>query len=151
MAVAGASSLSGAAVPAALLAAGLAWGGTAAPDAEHEASRRFLAKSAPLIPARAFVAAFNPAFVREVAHRPAAWAFLLLEDLPAFEAARARAVSAPELVLYKDWAWRSRPADAARLERTLAAGYDASPLADNSLDFLVLLTPRPARKSVSGR
>jgi len=143
LAVAAGGMLSHAAVPAALLAAGLAWGGPSAPDAEHEAARRFLAQSAKLIPARAYVAAFNPPFVREVARRPAAWSYLLLEDLPGFEAARARAGAAPELVLYKDWAWRSRPVDAARLERALAASYDFTPLADNGLDSLVLLAPRP--------
>ncbi len=141
LAVAAASMLSSAAVPAALLAAGLAWGGPGAPDAEHEASRRFLAHSARLIPERAYVAAFNPSFVREVARRPTAWAFVLLEDLPAFEAARALAGADPRLVLYKDWAWRSRPDEAARLEKSLAAGYASSPLADNGLDSLVLLTP----------
>lgn len=145
LSVAASSMLPAAAVPAALLAAGLAWGGPAAPDAEHEASRRFLAHSARLLPERAYVAAFNPAFVREVSGRPAAWAFVLLEDLPAFEAARARAGADPRLVLYKDWAWRSRPEEAARLEKALAAGYDASPLADNGLDALVLLTPRIRR------
>lgn len=144
LAVAAAASLPAAAVPAALLAAGLSWGAPPAPEAEHEAARRFLAHSARLIPERAYVAAFNPPFVREVARRPAAWAHLLLEDLPAFELARARAGAAPELVLYKDWAWRSRPEEAARLEKALAAGYDASPLADNGLDALVRLTPRPS-------
>lgn len=145
LAVAAAGSLTSAAVPAALLAAGLSWGAPSAPEPEHEASRRFLARSARLIPERAYVAAFNPPFVREVAKRPAAWAFLILEDLPAFEAARAAAGSAPELVLYKDWAWRSRPAEAARLEKALAAGYQPVPLADNGLDALVLLKPRSRR------
>lgn len=142
LAVAAAGMLSHAAVPAALLAAGLAWGVPSAPDAEHEAARRFLERSAKLIPERAFVAAFNPPFVREVSGRPAAWAYLILEDLPAFEGARARVGSARELVLYKDWAWRSRPGDAARLERALGTGYDSRPLADNGLDSLILLTPR---------
>lgn len=145
LAVAAASMLPPAAVPAALLAAGLAWGGPAAPEAEHGASRRFLAHSARLIPERAYVAAFNPSFVREVSGRPAAWAFVLLEDLPAFEAARARVGADPRLVLYKDWAWRSRPEEAARLEKSLAAGYDAAALADNGLDSLLLLTPRVRR------
>jgi hypothetical protein len=151
LAVAASASLSGAAVPAALLAAGLAAGPAPAPDAEHEASRRFLEKSAHLIPERAFVAAFNPPFVREVARRPAAAAFLILEDLPAFELQRARVGADPRLVLYKDWAWRSRAADAARLETALAAGYESQPLAGNGLDSLVLLTPRPLeRRSGSG-
>jgi hypothetical protein len=143
LSVAAAAVLPAAAVPAALLAAGLSWGAPAAPEPEHEASRRFLAKSARLIPERAFVAAFNPPFVREVAGRPAAAVFLLLEDLPAFETERARAGAAPQLVLYKDWAWRARAVDAARLERLLAPGYEFSPLADNGLDSLILLTPRP--------
>lgn len=143
LAVAASSMLSGAAVPVALLATGLAWGGPKAPDAAHESARLFLVESAHLITERAYVAAFNPPFVREVAHRPAAWAFLILEDLSAFETARARAGSAPELVLYKDWAWRSRPDAAARLEKAFAAGYAATPLADNGLDSLILLTPRP--------
>ncbi|MDD5301727.1 MAG: glycosyltransferase family 39 protein [Elusimicrobia bacterium] len=151
LSVAAAAMLPAAAVPAVLLAAGLSWGAPRPPEPEHEASRRFLAHSARLIPERAYVAAFNPSFVREVAGRPAAWAYLLLEDLPAFETARSRAGAAPELVLYKDWAWRSRPEEAARLEKSLTAGYEASPLADNGLDALVLLTPRPARKRVSGR
>ena len=142
LAIAAASALSSAAVPAALLAAGLAWSGPGAPDAEHEASRLFLESSTKLIPERAYVAAFNPSFAREVTGRPVVWAFILLEDLPAFEAARARAGSAPELVLYKDWAWRSRPEEAAQLEKSLAAGYDSTPLAENGLDTLVLLTPR---------
>lgn len=145
LAVAAPAVLGPAAVPAALLAAGLSWGAPSAPDAEHDKARLFLESTAKLIPARAFVAAFNPAFVREVAKRPSAWTYLLLEDLPAFETARARAGAAPELVLYKDWAWRSRPADAARLEKVLAAGYDAKPLADNGADSLILLTPRAAR------
>ncbi len=38
--------------------AGLAWDAPPAPDAEHEASRRFLERSARLIPERAYVAAF---------------------------------------------------------------------------------------------
>ncbi len=143
LAVSAAGSLGAAAVPAALLAAGLAAGGSPPPDAEREASRRFLERSARLIPERAFVAAFNPSFVREVAGRPSAWAFLILEDPPGFEAARARVGAAPELVLYKDWAWRARPEAAARLEKRLSEGYDASPLAGNGLDSLVLLTPRP--------
>lgn len=142
LAVAAASALPAAAVPAALLAAGLAWGGPGAPDAEHEASRLFLKNSTKLIPERVCVAAFNPSFAREVTGRPVAWAFLLLEDLPAFEAARAKAGAAPELVLYKDWAWRARPEESARLETALAAGYDASTLADNGRDSLVRLTPR---------
>ncbi|MCR4296157.1 MAG: hypothetical protein NUW21_11535, partial [Elusimicrobia bacterium] len=143
--VAAAATLSSAAVPAALLAAGLAAGVAAPPDPEHEASRRFLERSAKLIPERAFVAAFNPSFVREVAARPAAWVFLILEDLPRFERERARVGSAPELVLYKDWAWRSRPEEAARLEKALSAGYRATPLAGNGLDVLILLTPRGER------
>ena len=143
LAVASAPVLAGAAVPAALLAAALAFAAPKPPEAEHEASRRFLEKSARLIPERAFVAAFNPPFVREVAGRPAAAPFLLLEDLPPFELQRPRVGSAPQLVVYKDLARRSRPADAARLEKALAAGYDSSPLADNGLDSLVLLTPRP--------
>lgn len=142
LAVAAPAVLGPAAVPAALLAAGLSWGAPAAPDAEHEKARLFLESTANLIPERAFVAAFNPAFVREAAHRPAAWTYLILEDLPAFEAARARAGAARELVLYKDWAWRSRPADAARLEKALAAVYDSKPLANNGVDSLLLLTPR---------
>ncbi|MDO8756555.1 MAG: hypothetical protein Q7J64_00960, partial [Elusimicrobiota bacterium] len=142
LAVAAPAVLGPAAVPVALLAAGLSWGAPCAPDAEHETARLFLKSAADLIPERAFVAAFNPAFVREVAKRPAAWTYLILEDLPAFETARARAGAAPELVLYKDWAWRSRPEDAARLERILATGYDAKPLADNGVDSLYLLTPR---------
>lgn len=151
LSVAAAAALSGAAVPAALLAAGLAFAAPTPPDAEHEASRRFLEKSARLIPERAYVAAFNPPFVREAAGRPAAAAFLLLEDLPRFELERARAGADPRLALYKDWAWRSRPEDAARLEKALAAGYDASPLAGNGLDALVLLTPKPLeRRSGSG-
>lgn len=143
LAAAAAGALGSAAVPASLLAAGLAFAPQPEPDAEHEASRRFLERSAPLIPERALVAAFNPPFVREVARRPAAAAFLLLEDLPRFEAERARAGADPRLALYKDWAWRSRPEQAARLEALLAAGYDASPLASNGLDELVLLSPRP--------
>jgi hypothetical protein len=150
LAVAASASLSSAAIPAALLAAGLAFAAPAPPEAEHEASRRFLEKSARLIPERSFVAAFNPPFVREVAGRPAAAALLILEDLPAFELESARVGADPRLVLYKDWAWRSRQGEAARLERALAAGYDAAPLADNGLDELVLLTPRPlARRSGS--
>lgn len=137
-----ASNLGGAAVPAALLAAGLSSGGRKAHDAAHEASRLFLQRSAILIPERAFVAAFNPPFVREVARRPAAAALLILEDLPAFEARRAAVGADPRLVLYKDWAWRSRPEAAAELERRLAEGYDASPLAGDGRDSLVLLTPR---------
>lgn len=143
LAVAAAGTLGPAAVPAALLAAGLAAAGAPPPDAEREASRRFLERSAKLIPERAFVAAFNPSFVREVAGRPSAWTFLILEDLPRFEAERARVGAAPELVLYKDWAWRSRPEEAARLEKALSAGYGATPLAGNGLDALVLLTPKP--------
>lgn len=150
LSVASASALPVAAVPAALLAAGLAWSGPGAPEPEHEASRRFLERSARLIPERTFVAAFNPPFVREVARRPAAGAFLLLEDLPRFEAERARAGATPELVLYKDWAWRSRPEDAARLERLLDAGYSSATLAGNGLDALILLTPR-ANPAVRGR
>ncbi|MBI2787434.1 MAG: hypothetical protein HYX59_02015 [Elusimicrobia bacterium] len=146
LAVASAPVLAGAAIPAVLLAAGLAFAAPAPPEAEHEASRRFLEKSARLIPERSFVAAFNPPFVREVAGRPAAAPFLLLEDLPAFEARRASVGADPRLVLYKDWAWRSRPEDAARLEKALGAGYDASALADNGLDSLVLLTPRPLER-----
>ncbi len=142
LAIAAPAALGPAAVPAALLAAGLSWGGPAAPDAEHEKARLFLESAANLIPERAFVAAFNPPFVREVAKRPAAWTYLLLEDLPAFEAARARAGAAPELILYKDWAWRSRPGDALRLEKALAVGYQAKPLASNGVDSLILLTPR---------
>lgn len=143
LALAASATLARAALPAALLAAGLSWGAPLPPEPEHEASRRFLAHSARLIPERAYVAAFNPPFVREVAARPAAWAFLILEDLPAFEKEKARVGAAPELVLYKDWAWRSRPEDAAKLERLLSSAYDFSPLADNGLDALVLLTPRP--------
>lgn len=145
LAVAGAPVLAGAAIPAVLLAAGLAFAAPAPPEAEHEASRRFLEKSARLIPERSFVAAFNPPFVREVAGRPAASPFLLLEDLPAFERERARVGADPRLVLYKDWAWRSRPEEAARLEAALAARYGATPLAGNGLDALVLLTPRGER------
>ena len=143
LSVAAASALGPAAAPAALLAAGLSWRAPEAPPAEHEASRRFLERSSPLIPERAYVAAFNPPFVREVAGRPAAAAYLLLEDLPAFEASRARAGADPRLVLYKDWAWRSRPEEAARLEKALEPGYEASPLAGDGLDSLILLTPRP--------
>lgn len=151
LAVASAPVLTGAAVPAVLLAAGLAFAAPAPPEAEHEASRRFLEKSARLIPERAFVAAFNPPFVREVAGRPAAAPFLLLEDLPAFELQRARVGADPRLVLYKDWAWRSRPEEAARLEKALSDGYAAAALADNGLDSLILLTPRPLeRRSGSG-
>ena len=143
LAVAAAPALSAAALPAALLAAGLAAAPAPALDPEHDASRRFLERSSALIPEKAFVAAFNPPFVREVAGRPAAAALLMLEDLPDFELKRARAGADPRLVLYKDWAWRSRPDEAARLERALSAGYDAAPLADNGLDSLILLTPRP--------
>ncbi len=142
LSVAAAPLLSGAAVPAALLAAGLAWVGPAAPEPEHEAARKFLAASAKLVPERAYIAAFNPPFVREVAGRPVAWAPLILEDLPGFEAKRASAGAAPELVLYKDWAWRSRAEQAAKLESALAAAYDFSPLADNGLDSLVRLSPK---------
>ena len=130
----------------AVVAAGLAFAAPAPPEAEHEASRRFLERSARLIPERVLVAAFNPPFVREVARRPAAAALLILEDLPAFELQRARAGADPRLVLYKDWAWRSRREEATRLEKALAAGYDASPLAGNGLDILVLLTPRPLER-----
>jgi len=131
-----------AAVPTALLAVGLSWGAPAAPDQEHERARLFLERSASLIPDRVYVAAFNPSFVREVAGRPAAWTYLLLEDLPGFEAARKRADADSRLVLYKDWAWRSRPADAARLEDALSGAYDSAPLATNGVDSLILLTPR---------
>lgn len=142
LAVAAPAVLGPAAVPAALLAAGLSWRAPSAPDAEHEKARLFLESTANLIPERAFVVAFNPAFVREVAKRPAAWTYLMLEDLPAFEAARTRAGAAPELLVYKDWAWRSRSEDAARLEKKLAAGYDSKLLAGNGVDSLLRLTPR---------
>ena len=146
--VAAASALPPAAVPASLLAAGLAWtagtsGTGAAPEPEHEAARRFLAHSAHLIPERAYVATFNPPFVREVAGRPAAWAPLILEDLAGFEKNRALAGSAPELALYKDWAWRSRQEQGARLEGALSAGYESRVVAENGLDSLVLLSPKP--------
>ena len=145
LAVASAPLLAGAAVPAVLLAAGLAFAAPAPPEAEHEASRRFLERSARLIPERAFVAAFNPPFVRAVAGRPAAAPFLILEDLPAFELQRARVGADARLVLYKDWAWRARPEEAARLEKALSDGYGATALADNGLDALILLTPRGER------
>jgi len=137
-----AANLGGAALPAALLAAGLAFSGQKPPDAEHEAARLFLERSASLIPQRAYVAAFNPPFVREVARRPAAAAFLLLEDLAGFESARARVNADPRLVLYKDWAWRSRPVESAKLVAALSSGYDATLLAADGRDELVLLTPR---------
>ncbi len=146
LALAASAALARAALPAALLAAGLSWGAPLPPEPEHEAARRFLAHSARVLPDRAYIVAFNPPFVREVAGRPAAWAFLLLEDLPAFEKEKARVGAAPEIVLYKDWAWRSRPEEAARLEKQLSSGYDFSPLADNGLDALVLLTPRPLER-----
>jgi hypothetical protein len=139
--VAAAPGLATMSVPVCLLATGLAWGGPASPDVEHAAARRFLERSAKLIAEKTFIATFNPSFVREAARRPAAGVFLILEDLPAFEVARARAGSAPELALYKDWAWRSRPEATVRLEKALSAGYDSKVVADNGLDSLVLLSP----------
>lgn len=139
--VAAAPGLATMSLPACLLAAGLAWGGPALPDVEHDSARRFLERSAKLVPETAFVVAFNPSFAREAAKRPAASPFLILEDLPAFERESARVGSAPELALYKDWAWRSRPEVAARLEQALRRGYDAKVVASNGLDSLVLLSP----------
>ncbi len=145
LAVAAGGALGPAAAPAALLAAGLAAAGPAAPDPAHAASLRFLKESAALLPARAYVAAFNPPFVREAAGRPAVWAYLLLEDAAAVDAARAAVGAAPELVLYKDWAWRSRAADAERLETALSVSHDARVLATDGRDSLVLLAPRARR------
>lgn len=139
--VAAAPVLATAAVPAAALAAGLAFRGPAAPDPEREAARRFLSGAAERLPENAVVVAFNAPFVRVVAGRPAAWSYLVLEDAGAFEKARAAAGAAPELALYKDWAWRARPAEAARLEALLAKDYEARTLADDGRDALVLLSP----------
>ncbi|UPT75683.1 MAG: glycosyltransferase family 39 protein [Elusimicrobiota bacterium] len=58
--VAGAAVLPQAAVPAALLAAGLAWRGPAPADARNAESRRFLEEAASRLPERAYVVAFNP-------------------------------------------------------------------------------------------
>lgn len=134
--------LSTAAIPAALLAAGMALHPAAGPDPAHDAARRLLEKAAPLIPERSYVVAFNPPFVREVAHRPAAWSYLLLEDPEGFDRGRALAGAAPEIVLYKDWTWRSRRDDADRLERGLRSRFNEKVLASDGTDSVVLLTPR---------
>ena len=76
-----------------------------------------------------------------MANRPVAWVYRILEDLPGFEDERARVGASPQLVLYKDWAWRARPEQGARLEKALLNGYEMKVIADNGLDSLVLLTP----------
>lgn len=91
-------------------------------------------------PAGAVVIAFNPSAARELFHRPAVWAPLVLGNAAAFE--KSRAGSAPELLLFKDWAWRARPAQSAALEAALSRRYAARPLAEEGSASLVLLTPR---------
>ena len=142
LSLAAAPALSAAAIPAALLMAGLAWRSAPGAAPEHQASLDFLARSAPLIPERAYVLAFNPPFVREAAARPSAWIELPVEDPAAFERGRAAAGAAPEMVLYEDWAWRARPEEASRLESVLRERYDERPLAGDGPDALILLTPR---------
>jgi asparagine N-glycosylation enzyme membrane subunit Stt3 len=142
LSLAAAPALSAAAIPAVLLMAGLAWRSAPGADAAHQASQDFLTRSAQMIPERAYVLAFNPPFVRETAGRPSAWVDLLVDDPAAFERGRAAAGAVPELVLYKDWAWRSRPDEAERLKGALREAYDERTLAENGTDKLVLLTPR---------
>ena len=147
LSLAAAPALSAAAIPAVLLAAGLACRPALGAAPVHEASLRFLARSAPLLPARAYVLAFNPPFVREAAGRPAAWAELPLEAPAVFDRGRTLARAAPELVLFKDWAWRKRFDDAQRIEAFLRARYVERTLAaearpNDETDELILLTPR---------
>ncbi|HEX4047877.1 MAG TPA: hypothetical protein VH309_08590, partial [Elusimicrobiota bacterium] len=142
LSLAAAPALATAAIPAALLAAGLSWRLAPGADPAHEAARRFLAESAPLIPERAYVATFNPSFVLEAARRPAALGYLILEDEAAFDRGRALAHAAPELVLDKDWAWRAKSADGERLERELDSRYAEKTLAADGTDSLILLTPK---------
>jgi hypothetical protein len=142
LSVAAAPALAAAAIPFGVLTAGLAFARAPGAAPNHEASRRFLLDSARLVPPRVYVVTFNPSFVREVSGLPAAWSDLLLEDEAAFDRGRSLARAAPELVLYQDWAWRSRPDDAARLETALLRRYSERVLAEDGTDRLVLLTPR---------
>ena len=142
LSLAAAPALASAALPAVLLTAGLACRLAAGADPVHEAARRFLADSAPLLPERSYVLTFNPPFVLEVARRPAADGSLLIEDEAAFDRGRAAAGAGPELVLYKDWTWRTRSEDAERLESAVRARYEERTLAADGTDSLVLLTPK---------
>jgi hypothetical protein len=142
LAVAAAAGLARAATAACLLSVGLLWLSPRESDARDARLRRFAAAAAPQIPDGVFVAAFNPSAALELFHRPAAAAYLILEDPAGFARERARIGADPRVALYEDWAWRSRPEDAERLERTLTEGRDASVLAADEVDRLILLTPR---------
>ncbi len=142
LSLAAAPALSAAAVPAVLLMAGLALRSTSGADPKHQASFDFLQRSAPLIPERAYVLAFNPPFVLEAAQRPSAWIELPAEDAAAFEGGRSAAGASQELALYEDWAWRAPPEESKRLESALLERYDERALADDGTDKLVLLTPK---------
>ncbi|MFI5348412.1 MAG: glycosyltransferase family 39 protein [Elusimicrobiota bacterium] len=142
LSLAAAPALASAALPAVLLTAGLAWRLAPGADPAHEAARRFLADSAPLLPGTSYVVTFNPSFVREISGRPAVWSPLLLEDAAAFDRGRTLVRSSPDLVLYKDWTWRERPEDAANMENALRGRYEAKVLASDGVDSLVLMTPK---------
>jgi dolichyl-phosphate-mannose-protein mannosyltransferase len=142
LSVAAAPALALAALPAALLTAGLACRLAPGADPVHETARRFLADSAPRLPESAYVVTFNPSFVLETAGRPAVWSPLLLEDGAAFDRGRGIAHGAQELVLYKDWTWRVRRTDGVALENEMSGRYDESTLASDGVDSLVLLAPK---------
>jgi hypothetical protein len=125
-----------------LLAAGV---GLFAPRAADSAAelRRLAAQAAPALPPRAFVLAFNPPAARELFSRPAAWPDLVLEN-PTDFAAKALAVGADgNFVFFRDWAWRARAEQAAKLEAAFLHGYDRTVIAEQGLDSVVLLTPQP--------
>jgi len=118
----------------------------AAPDvpplAGPAASEELLRSASVAIPARAYVLTFTPSAVRVAAGRPAAEVYYVLEDRARFERERAEDGAAPELALWKDWAWRGKGAETRNLEAWLSDRYETRSVARVGDDEFVILSPR---------
>lgn len=130
------ASLAGLAMPAGLLMTGLA-------AARLDFTPR---PAAPILSARVptgtVMLAVNAPAAREVFGAPAVDLRVALEDWPAFEARLRASGASGELALWRDWAWRSRPQDGARLlERLKKSGYAVRTFAEAGDDAVLLANP----------
>jgi len=106
------------------------------------ASAELLRSAAAEIPGGAYVLTFTPPAARVLTGRPAADIHYVLENRTDFERERAADGAAPQLALWKDWAWRGKHAETRELEAWLSKRYEARSVARSGDDEVVLLSPR---------
>ena len=129
--VAAAGALESAALPAALLFAGLYFvSPKPAEPLEHQRAFETLRS----FHDDALVVGFNPSKLREATRLPAANVYFTLEDLDGL----LKLSGATSVAVWKDWGWRTRPEVGARLEERLAKRFTGRTVLKDGDDELVL-------------